>query len=242
MDLFTPAALDEQADPDRLILLGEVEPDDDQADERQIGQSPDGWLYDVKTGEVLGLAEAVDDEGARLGMRGLAARFEIDSEDAANWSLMIRTEVESNLLALQARRDAVNKHIDALIAEQRRRLSWWEFRFQPSLIAFARTLLKGKSRTVQLTWGKVAFRRTKGSTAILDPATALEYVETFAPSLVSRKAWVTVGAIAEAARIAEEATGEPQEASLSSFVARSGETESVTVSTGLEVPGGKRGD
>ena len=47
MDLFTPAALDEQADPDRLILLGEVEPDDDQADERQIGQSPDGWLYEI---------------------------------------------------------------------------------------------------------------------------------------------------------------------------------------------------
>lgn len=240
MDLFTPAGIDEQADPDRLLVLGEIEADpDDEAAERQIGQTPDGWLYDVKTGEILGVAEGVEDEGARLGMRGVGARFEVDSEDAANWSLMIRTEVESNLLALQARRDAVNRHIDAMIAEQRRRLSWWEYRFQPSLVAFARTLLKGKARTVQFTWGKVAFRKTKGSTAILDPDTALEYVETFAPSLVSRKAWVTVAAINQAALIAEDATGEPQ---VLSFVARSGESESVTVSTGLEVPGGKRGD
>lgn len=233
MDLFTPAALEDDAG--RI----HVEAEDDAPAERRVATTPDGWLYDERTGEVLGLADDVDDEGRSLGLRGVDGRFEVDSEEAANWTLMVRTQIESDLLALEARRKAVNAQIDALIAERRRRLSWWEYRFQPSLVEFARTLLKGKGRTAQFIWGKVAFRKTKGSTAILDPDTALEYVETFAPSLVSRKAWVTVAAINQAALIAEDATGEPQ---VLSFVARSGESESVTVSTGLEVPGGKRGD
>ncbi len=243
MDLFSPAGIDEQADPDRLLVLAELEIEaDDDAGERQIGQTPDGWLYDVKTGEVLGLAEDVDDEGAKLGLRGVERRYEIDSQDAADWALMVRTNIEADVIALQERRRALIANIDALIAERRRRLSWWAWRFEPSLIAFARPLLKGKSRTVNFVWGKVAFRKTKGTTAIIDNATAIEYVETFAPKLVKVVKSVNVTSVLEAAKVAEDATGEPQDAQLSAFLARSGESESVTVSTGLEVPGGKRGD
>ena len=193
------------------------------APERQTWTDPDGWIVDSATGEVLGRAD-------------VAQRFEVTSDEAADWTLQIRSEIEGRIAGLVARKTAAVAMIDALIADQRRRLAWWDWRFAASLTSFARSCLTGKARTAKFAWGQVAFRKTAGSTVILDDAAALAFVETWAPEKVKVVRSVNVSAVKAAIEAARAAC--PDEEIEVPFLRVSGEDETVSITTGIAVEKG----
>ncbi len=188
--------------------------------ERETAVDADGWEYDVATGEVLGRPDVHE-------------LFEVRSVDDAEWVLELRSAIEGEIAGVRARLKAIESNLRALESAQVRRLSWWEWRFAPSLVAFARRQLTGKSRTVRFAWGKVAFRKTRGSTDILDPERALEFVRAWNPKAIRVKEHVTTADVLATLHTIEMATHEVPETP--NWLIRSGEAESVTISTGIDV-------
>lgn len=154
-----------------------------------------GYVYDVETGEVLG-REGVRDE------------LRIETEEDAEWALRLRSEIEGDIVAAQARLAALKEQMEVIIKGHQRRLNWWNWRFGSQLEGFARSRLNGRSRTWRCPWGQVSFRRVPDSRQIVDAEAALEFVKTFVPEAVQRREWVTLKAIDAALGIAEAATGE----------------------------------
>jgi len=188
--------------------------------ERATDVDADGWVYDVETGEVLGHRDA--DEA-----------FRVDSVEAANYVLGLRSEIEGELAGLAARKAGLVRQLDALIAAGRRRLSYWDYRFAGELEVFARGLLEGgRSRTAQFTWGRVSFRRTPGRSTIVSMEEAVEFVRAWAPDQVEVRESVTLKAIDAARTVAEHDTGEIVS---TPFVTVTGPGETVVISTGVDV-------
>ncbi len=196
------------------LLFAEVE---QEAPARETATDSEGWTYDVATGEVLGLAHEPE-------------AFEIDSVEAAEWSLKVRSEIEGDIAGIDARLRALTEQLQAMRAAKVRQLSWWEWRFHSQLVAFARSQLAGKAKTWNCAWGKVAFRATQGNTEITDMGAAVAWCDTWLPETVQRKVWVTVTDALKAVKAARAATGEDDRPA---FLASSGPSESVTVSTGV---------
>ena len=188
----------------------------------------DGTPIDAESGEVL-------DPASPEVIAAVAAlpveRFAVDSEDAAEWVLEKRAEVESEVAALTQRRDAILANFDAMLAQRRRRLQWWEFRFASDLVGFARRTL-GKGKTRQFAHGKVSFRATPGSTAILDDAAALAFVRAWRPDLIKVVESVNVTAV-KAAIAAANAAVEGDDYSDPPWLKTSGPGESVKIETGV---------
>jgi len=183
----------------------------------------EGWIYRVDTGEIVGHS-------------GASELFDVQDHESADWVLELRSQLEGEITGLAARKRALVAQLDAQINAATRRLAWWDWRFSPSLIAFARSQLKGKSKTVQFNWGKVAFRSTPGSTQIIDDAAALAFVETWAPDQVKVVKSVGIKAVQAAQEIATQATGETD---TPEFIVCSPPGENVTISTGIDVKGTK---
>lgn len=195
----------------------------------ETGTDSEGWVYCLRSGEVLG----------RLDGDGFLVReaFKVDSEESAEWVLSVRAETEARIVALQHRKAALIRNLDAQIKEQVGRLAFWDWKFRPSLIEWARGQLTGKCRTWQGAQGKVAFRKTQGTTQILDNAAALEFVRTWEPGLIRVVESVNLDAI-EAAKVkAGEVTGEDVPLP---FVKASGAGENISIETGVEIKGGRK--
>lgn len=178
----------------------------------------DGWIYEIETGEILGHADVLD-------------RFEVNSADAADWVLGMRSAIEADIVATDLRLRAVTEQLKAIRREHERKLAWWEWRFRPSLVAFARSVLAGrKERTARFTWGSVSFRRTQGSRQILDMEAAVAWMKTASPGRVKVVESVTVTDVVKAA-------GDPGDGdALSGFrwLSCTGPGESVKITTGVE--------
>jgi hypothetical protein len=187
---------------------------------RRTDVDSDGWIYDIISGEVIGRIDA--DE-----------RFEVDSVERAEWVLSLRSQLEGELVALDVREAALLRQLRTLRAARLRRLAWWDYRFAPSLIAFARSLLAGKGRTAQFAWGRVSFRSTRGTTRILDMDAATAWMKVWKSEKVRVKESVTVKDVLATRRAVAEEYGETPEHL--GFLASSGPGEVVKVSTGIEV-------
>jgi hypothetical protein len=183
----------------------------------------EGFIYDVETGEVLG-HETVSEDPVKP--------FEVDSVEAAEWVLEKRSRIEANILAVEARINALVASLERQRGHFIRQLAWWEYRFQPTLVRLARSLLKGKSRTVNFDHGKVAFRTSKGTNTIIDDQAALAYVRMWCPEKVHVKEWVNVADVLAARQLAAEVAEEDPSQSLP-FLVSSGPSENVTVETGI---------
>jgi len=164
--------------------------------------------------------------------------FQVTDRESAEWALELRSKVEGDHAAITARQRAVNEQFESQKAAVTRRLAWWDWRFRAPLVAFAKTLLKGKSRTAVLDWGRVSFRTTPGSSTVIDDAAALAYVKLWSPASVKVVESVGVKAVLAAKAAAEAATGEPE--GVLPFLATSEPGENVEVSTGIEMKEGKR--
>lgn len=189
--------------------------------ERRTEVDPDGWVLDVDSGEVLGRGDV--DEA-----------FVIDSADKAEWALELRGRIEADIAAVDLRIEAVTKQLKRLRSEHVRRLSWWTWRFEPSLVSFARRLLRArKGKTLRLGWGSVSFRKVAPSHEILDMEAAVAWVKAWAPERVKSREWVgrkDVGLVLGAVRrIAGEEPERP------SWLRVTDEAERVTISTGIDV-------
>jgi hypothetical protein len=194
---------------------------------RRTDVDSDGWVFDLDSGEVLGRIDADD-------------RFEIDSIERAEWALRLRSELEGELVALDVREVALLRQLRTLRAAKLRRLAWWDYRFAPSLIAFARSILAGKERTTQFAWGRVSFRATRGTTRILDMTSAVSWMRHWSPEKVRVKESVTVKDVLATRQVVAEEYGETPEHL--GFLASSGPGEVVKVSTGIEVKAEGAGD
>lgn len=187
--------------------------------ERITSVDSDGWEYDVETGEVLGLAEP-------------RPAFTVDSIEAADWVLERRSEIDAAIAAVDLRIKALTANLQSQRASLLRRLSYLDFRFSPSLTAFARKELEGrKERTLQLTYGKVAFRKTPGSTVIIDMPAAVRFVREWNPNAVKVVETVALKSVLDANDSAYEATGDYQD---TPFMLRSTPGETVSIETGVK--------
>jgi hypothetical protein len=189
-------------------------------------ETEDGFLVNPQNDEVIGHIQDLPDRP-----------FTIDSDESADWALKLLSGLEGDRAGLCLRRDALIGEMNKVIARVERKLSWWEFRFGPLLRAYAKLRLTGRSKTAQFSWGHVAFRETNGTNQIVSEQEALEYVETFAPHLVKVTKSVNITAVLEAAKIAEQQTGEKQHLA---FMRHSGAETRATISTGIKLEGGKK--
>lgn len=188
---------------------------------RQTDVDPDGWIFDINSGEVVGRVDADD-------------QFTINSVSDADFVLELRSRIEGEIAGIDARLAAVTAQLKALRAAQVRRLSWWIWKFEPGLVTFARTLLAGrKERTARFGWGQVAFRTTPGNHRILDDAEAVAWVRIWAPEKVRVVETVSVkDVLATRAAVAAETGDEPDRLP---WLAAGGAKESVKVSTGIKL-------
>jgi hypothetical protein len=176
----------------------------------------DGWIFRLDDGEVIG----------RLDADGYLVReaFTVDSEASADWVLSVRAETEARVVALDAQFSAYRRNYEARRNALNRRLGWWEFRFAPSLIAWARSQLTGKSRTWQGQWGRVAFRKTQGTNEIIDMEGAVHWMIDRAPDKVKTVRSVGVKDVLETL----------EDGDRPAFLVSAPGRESVSVSTGVE--------
>jgi hypothetical protein len=208
---------DELTHGDLIALVGSA------SAEREIDVDPDGWLFDVVTGEIVGRVE-IDE------------RFKVETLEAAEWALELRSRIEGDVAGIDERIRAVTAQLRMLRGERLRRLSWWDWRIAPSLVLFARDLIRGKkTRTARFGWGQVSFRSTKGSHAILDMEAAVAYVRSWAPERVKVKTEESVGIrdVIDVRDMVSRMTGDEPERL--PWLAASGPEESVTISTGIEL-------
>lgn len=169
------------------LMTPDTAPSTDLATTLKIAYLEDGTPYEVETGEILDpqnpdVQLAMD---ANPPPQAIADRFEVQDEDGAEWVLERLSEIDATLAALEARKAAVVRQMEAIIKEARRRRDWWHVRFAGSLIDFARSTL-GKTQTRRFTHGTISFRKAKGRREILLPDEAAAFVERWRPSLIRR--------------------------------------------------------
>jgi hypothetical protein len=194
--------------------------------ERVTAVDGDGWIYDVDTGEVI--AHSTDDH----------QRFEIVSQDAANWVMSLRFNAEATKLAIEARRAAYNANCDKLVRDIDNRLAWWDFRFRTDLINFARSQLTAKAKTFKSFFGSVSFRAaSKGRREIVSMEEAVEAVKRWKPELVKRVETVKLTDLDACQVTAIEVQGEPDD--FAGFMKTIPGEESITITTGVELGSSK---
>lgn len=177
----------------------------------------------------------INSQGEVIGRQDIADRFEVVDEASADWALEQRNKIEGDIAGIDARLRAVTEQLQALRRKNLARLAWWDFRFRSGIIGVARKALEGKKeRSLQLTWGKVAFRKTPGKTEILDMPHAVAFVRTWEPDAVKVVESVGVKDIQKAIATASTHSGEDYSRELP-FLAVSGPGESVSISTGIEI-------
>lgn len=196
------------------------------APEPETDVDADGFLVNPATQEVVGHESFPD---------GFAVRTREHADDL----LEFRSAIEGRVAALQLRKAAMIEAMDARIRHEMRRLAWWEWRFRTPLLDFARTQLTGKSKTLNLSWGRISFRKTAGTNRITDEDEAIAFVKTWLPTevkVVPSCETVSVKAVLAAKAVAEKASGETVGLP---FVASTGPGESAEIQTGIEIEGEK---
>jgi hypothetical protein len=199
-----------------------------------VSESEDGYLFDVQTGEVVGIIDPAtrepiffteESEGVTE-----AKPFSIQSIEAADWVMSLKMREEAKMLAIAAQRVALMANLDGLTVEPRNRLKGLAYRFDRELEVFARKELDGsKSKTMKLPHGSIAFRKTPGSAEILDPAQAIAYVEEWTPENVKKS--VSIDAIKRAIVADTEANEEKPD--VSAFFREAQARENVSITTNL---------
>jgi phage host-nuclease inhibitor protein Gam len=143
-------------------------------DEPPAPEVIDGYLVDA-AGEIIGLANP----------EGRPNPFVIDDASKADWALEKMAREDAAVLAVEARRAALNANLDAEAKVHKARRKYLSWRFDGELTSFARKILEGgKSKTCRFTFGRVAFRAGSTSNAITDMARAVTIAKEWAPRAV----------------------------------------------------------
>jgi len=138
----------------------------------------DGVIYDSATGEYVGHVDT-----------GLAKRFEIDSEDAANWVLQKMLKAESAITAINQTPEVIAArtiiaNAESMAKDHQKRLDGLHARFDDELAQWTRKQLDGKSKTWKSIYGSVSFRSVGESVKVRDEHKAIAWAKTFAKDAV----------------------------------------------------------
>ncbi|MEN6537404.1 MAG: host-nuclease inhibitor Gam family protein [Bryobacteraceae bacterium] len=148
-----------------------VSVDGQSADQRNLMLVDDLWI-DADTGEVV----------------GLATPFQVNDEDSANWVLEKIMNAEADIAREQMKLRAIQERSQANVKRLDRRVEWLKARFGPELEEFASKQLEGKkSRTLNLLFGKLSFRKNAGGIRVADEMPAIEWAKAKCPDAVKVK-------------------------------------------------------
>jgi len=129
--------------------------------------TPDGWIVDADTGEII---------------RHSCDAFAVTDRDSAEWVLEKMQEVDASIVADEIRLRVIAERIQSRIKHQEQRRNWLRNRFAGELEEYAQSALTGqKARTLILDNGKISFRKTPGSTTVIDMAAAIVWAKSNAP-------------------------------------------------------------
>ena len=203
-------------DPSDSIALSPLIEDDGPATETDA----DGWITDLATEQVIGHKDATE-------------AFTVRTPEDADWVLRKRMELDGQLASLDLQLAAFIRHVEAKKREINKRIDWWDFRFRTTLVDFARTCLRGKSKTAQFLFGRVSWTKGRGSNQIIkgQEDEALEWAYTWAPSKIQVRRWITCSDVLAAKQEAERTTGEEMHLP---FIATTPGAEKVTITTGIK--------
>jgi hypothetical protein len=216
----------------------------------EIAVDEDGCLYYPESGELLDVGllerhlsadfqkpitpaevkERVDEISAGI------EPFLCENREEAEEALARLARIEDRLRAINARKNAIIDNFDRQIREEQRRIAWWEYRFRPMLVKFAKGQLKGKARTANFDMGRVKFLTVRGRPQIVTghEDAAVAWCRKWNPGVVKTKSetWVTA---TDAAKVLEQVKRETEDPSYTvPFLAFSQDHESITISTGVE--------
>lgn len=148
----------------------------------------DGYIVDSETGEVLGLAHA-------------ESEFHVTDRTSAEWVLDKIGQNEAALTAIEQRRAAVNANLDRQADAVRRRAAWLDARFGGELRTWANEqLATSKRKSIQLDFGKIGFRTTKGSVKVQDAVAAVAWLKERWPCAVQMEPKILVSNIPDTLR------------------------------------------
>lgn len=167
----------------------------------------DGLLVDPETGEILGAV--APDGGEILDRDGIPAAIPVMSEGEANGVLArilnrdaaiaaathalddAEAEIERRkaevLAELEATEDmirlrAIAGNCHRIIERKHKEKEFILDRYREGLKTFAQSMLKGKSRTLDLACGRISLRKTGGRLKVEDAGKFVEYALEFEPS------------------------------------------------------------
>jgi phage host-nuclease inhibitor protein Gam len=124
----------------------------------------ENFVVDQASGEVLG--EVVDQAGA------------ISSQEALEAVLERIGNVESQLVALQARHSAIIENCKKLEKRKENYLAYLKSVYSSPIEEYAKARLEGgKSKTLTTPYGSVSFRLVNGGLKVTDATQALEYAQ-----------------------------------------------------------------
>ncbi len=136
------------------------------------------YLVNEATGEILGLArDAVDIHVAEEeGPIATVPTFQVRDRESAEWVLEKLFEAETELAAIEKRREILNANLDAMGAEPARRVVWLRKRFEAELEEWAKHELEGaKTRSIRTPFGTLSFRKRKRRLVVRDEDVAAKW-------------------------------------------------------------------
>lgn len=171
-------------------ILEATEPQPETHEKPLYAYDSDGYPYALADGEVL---DPADLERYQLapGLDDQPKPFVINDRPSAEWALERREIVCSLISAIEERRAFLNANLNRQRKQLEAKLKWWDWRFRDQFIAFARTMIKGKSKTVVFDHGTFSLRTSKGKSSLTDEDAALAFVEVYNPDGVKRSATMT---------------------------------------------------
>lgn len=165
----------------------------------------DGYAINKSDGEIVGCVGGYwDGNKAAPFCYGETLPFSIECHADADELLERIANHEAAVLAIEARRAAMNANLDSQLVDHKSRLAYLE-RFQvPQAIEWAKRNRPSKGKTIKLDNGQICIRATQPTIEITDEAKALELVKGYAPDMVKVKESVSVEAV-KAAMAAKKA-------------------------------------
>lgn len=126
-------------------------------------ETPDGFLVDPETGEIVGLAAFDPFDPAAPAPSLDPEQFHVTDLRSAEWVLQKLQETDSEIARLDALCRARVEALQTKIAGQKKRRDWLLKRFAPELEQFAVKELEGKKgRTLKTGFGSLAFHKSRG--------------------------------------------------------------------------------
>jgi hypothetical protein len=118
----------------------------------------------------------VDLDGVILGE--VVTEGAIASQEALEAVLERMADVESQLVALKTKHEAIIENCRKLEVKKASYLAYLRGVYSNPIEAYAKSRLEGqKSRTLTTPYGQVSFRTVKGGLKVVDPSIALDYAQ-----------------------------------------------------------------